>query len=143
MTPQHFIILIMLPHHNMIAFRLKSDNATRPAKNFCSDVGYEIHSAEEKIIPATGRAQIETDLRFYFPFGYYGLLIALPDMAQEKSIDVSVSTVQNGMDTIKVMLINNGEVDVKINRFDKIAFMIINKYYDHFLILENTVENNV
>ena len=129
----------MLPHHNVIAFRLKTENATKPIKQFCSNVGYQLHSAEEKIIPANGRALIETDLTFYFPFGYYGLLISLPDLAKDKSIDVSVSSVQNGMDTIKVLLINNGEVDIKIDRFDKIAFMIINKYFDHYVLLENDV----
>lgn len=122
--------------HSMLGFRLESQNATKPQKRFCSDIGYVLHSSEEKIIPVDGRVYIETDIKFYFPFGYFGLITPLPCLA-EKSIDVMVSNVQNGMDKIKVLLINNGNVDYKINCFDQIAFMIITKFHDHWLLLEN------
>ena len=120
-----------------MAYRLHSEDATKPNKGFFSDVGYELFSAEDKVIPPNGRAFINTDLSFQFPSGYYGLIIPIPELVQDKSIDVSISWLRETDTKIKVLLINNGETEYQVKRLEKIAYMILNKYFDHYMIIEN------
>ena len=117
-------------NNNMLEFKLQSLNATRSTKPDFPDIVHEIYSAEDKIIPAGGRASIETDISFTFPFGYYGLLLAIPELAITYSIDIINSVVQSGENTIKVLLINNSKVDFVVYKGDIICHMIINKYID-------------
>ena len=123
-------------HFRMLHFKLNSNNAKEPMKMFCRDVGFELYSSEEKTIPAQSRELIDTDLSFTFPFGYYGFIISLPDLALKK-IDVSYSSIENEIESIKILVINNSDEDYKVNKGDRIALMIVNKYYDNFIMLKH------
>ena len=123
-------------HFRMLHFKLNSKNAKEPMKMFCRDVGFELYSSEEKTIPANSRELIETDLSFTFPFGYYGFIISLPDLALKK-IDVSYSSIENEIESIKILVINNSDEDLKVHKGDRIALMIVNKYYDNFIMLKH------
>ena len=123
-------------HFRMLHFKLNSQNAREPVKMYCRDVGFELYSAEDKTIQAKSRELVETDLSFTFPFGYYGFIISLPDLALKK-IDVSYSSVENEVDSIKILVINNSDEDFKVNKGDRIALMIVNKYYDNFIMLKH------
>ena len=123
----------------MMSFKLKSKNAFQPRKNYFREVGFELYSSEEILIPAKKRKLIETDLSFTFPFGYYGLLVSIPEIASEHLIDVSCTPLENEIDSVKVLLINNSECDFMINKGDRIALLIVNKYYDNMIIFENNI----
>jgi dUTPase len=123
-----------------MSYKLKSNNAILPSKNYCRDVGFELYSAEEKLIPAKSRSAIETDISFTFPFGYYGLIVAIPEIAINQHIDVVTSPVENEIDSIKVILINNSNNDFIVKKSDRIALMIVNKYFDHFIMFESVAE---
>ncbi len=123
-------------HFRMLHFKLNSQNAKEPVKMYCKDVGFEIFSSENKKIPAKSRELVETDLSFTFPFGYYGFIISLPDLALKK-IDVSYSSIENEIESIKILVINNSDEDFNVDKGDRIALMIVNKYYDNFIILKH------
>ncbi len=123
-------------HFRMLHFKLKSDNAKEPMKLYCRDVGFELFSSEDKTIPSKHRELVETDLSFTFPFGYYGFIISLPDLALKK-IDVSYSSIENEIESIKILVINNSDEDFKVYKGDRIALMIVNKYYDNFIMLKH------
>ena len=120
----------------MLTYTLKSVNAFKPTKRSFNEVGYEIYSSEDKRIPAKGRNLVATDLCFNFPVGYCGLLISIPELAAEQNVDVGYSTVKSGSESINVLLINNSDVDLYIFKGNKIAMMLIQKFYDSIFIIE-------
>ncbi len=121
----------------MLAFKLHSFTATKPVRSFANDVGYKLSASECKTVPARSRCFVETDVSFSFPVGYFGLIVPIEELVSNYWIDVSSAVVKNGMEAIQVMLINNSDLDFKIDIGDKIAFMSINKYFEHYLLIEN------
>ena len=101
------------------------------------DVGYELYSSQDINILPNSRALVKTDLKFTFPFGYYGLIVSLPELAI-KSIDNSSSVIENEIDAIEILVINNSNDVFTVNIGDKIAIMIVNKYYDYYIFMHKS-----
>jgi dUTP pyrophosphatase len=55
-----------------LACKKLSDKATLPSRGSAWAAGYDLSSAEDKIIPAKGRALIKTDIAIAVPLGTYG-----------------------------------------------------------------------
>lgn len=125
---------------SMMSFTRLSTNAKTPERTSCLDVGYELYSAENETIPAGKRQLIETDISFTFKFGYYGFIVSIPELSEQKSIDVGnkILSCQNGLHPIKVLLINNSDKEFKVVKGDKIAILVANKFHDHYILIDNT-----
>lgn len=124
----------------MMSYKLVTKNAILPKKKFCRDVGFELYSAEDKIVPARSRAVIDTDLIFTYPFGYYGLLLSIPEISTNLHVDVVTTPIENEIDSIKVILVNNSDIDFPVKKADRIALMIVNKYFDHFIMFQSVTK---
>lgn len=120
-----------------LTYTLLSPNAIVPQLRICSDIGFNIFSSEDKIIAPSDRMYVETDIVFNFPNSYYGLLISTPENASKYGIDVGQSAVGPNLESIKVLLINNSNDTFAIKRGDHIAIMLVNKYFDHYLMIQN------
>jgi len=124
----------------MLSYKLKSKNALIPMKTYWRDVGFELYSADDKVIPPRSRALINTDVSFTFPFGYYGLIIPIPEISIKHHVDVINFSVENEIESIKVLMINNSDLEYIVKKSDRIALMIVNKYFDHFIMFESIQE---
>ena len=119
----------------MMSYHLNSVNASKPTKGLFTDATYEIYCSEDCKIPVNERVIIKTDIGFTFPPRYCGVLLSNPELSKGK-IDMINSVVNSGGKSIEVLLINNSCNDFYVFKGDKIALMLIQKYFDHFFMYE-------
>ena len=122
----------------MLTFQLLSSETSKPTMKGFNEIGYEIYAAEEKVVWPKSRAFIDTSIRFTFPYNYYGLIISLPEHA-EHSIDVSASIINNETESVKVLVINNSDLEFHVYKRERIALMVVNKFFDHGVLYEYCV----
>ena len=91
--------------------------------------GYDLHSIEDSIVPARGKALIGTGLAFGIPEGNYGRIAPRSGLAAKHSIDVGAGVIDSDYrGEVKVLLFNFSDTDFKVVEGDRIAQMIITKY---------------
>ena len=91
--------------------------------------GYDLHSMEQKVVPARGKALIGTGLAFAIPTGNYGRLAPRSGLAVRNSLHVGAGVVDSDYrGEVKVLLFNHSDVEFEVNEGDRIAQMIIEKY---------------
>lgn len=99
-------------------------DAVIPKYNYPTDSGFDIHSVEEIIIPAFGRALIPTGLRFQFEEGFEIQIRTKSGLAINQGLMVlnSPGTVDQGYSgEIKVPLFNTNSTSVIIHKGMKVA----------------------
>lgn len=99
-------------------------DAVIPKYNYPTDSGFDIHSVEEIIIPAFGRALIPTGLRFQFEEGFEIQVRTKSGLAINQGLMVlnSPGTVDQGYSgEIKVPLFNTNSTSVIIHKGMKVA----------------------
>lgn len=120
----------------MLAFTLNSINAYRPTKSSHHNIGYELYASEDIRIKANSRSKVNTDVSFSFPVGYCGILLSIPDLAENYKIDVSTSVVNSRDRCIGPLVINNSPEDIYIFKGDKIALLVVQKFYDSLYLIQ-------
>ncbi|CAG5113702.1 Oidioi.mRNA.OKI2018_I69.chr2.g7792.t1.cds [Oikopleura dioica] len=126
-------------------FHKLSENATTPSRGSDYAAGLDLYSAEEKIVPAKGRALIKTDIQVALPDGCYGRIAPRSGLAYKKGIDVGAGVVdQDYRGNVGVILFNFGEEEFKVEKGDRIAQFILERIWMPVLVessekLEETV----
>ena len=91
--------------------------------------GFDLHSMEEKIVPARGKALISTGLAMSIPAGNYGRIAPRSGLAAKHMIDVGAGVIDaDYRGEVKVLLFNLSDVDFTVKAEDRIAQIIIEKY---------------
>ncbi|MEK6882835.1 MAG: dUTP diphosphatase [Nanoarchaeota archaeon] len=135
---------------NFLNFKKLTSNAIEPTKNQ-GDAGYDLYAIEDLIIPAGCRSLVRTGLAIEIPESYYGKIAPRSGLAYKKGIDVMAGIIDSTYrGEIGVILINlniyslvksfvqksplealfGADEDFRIKPGDKIAQIIIEKYYD-------------
>ena len=87
-------------------------NARLPILGSENAAGYDLHSFEEKVVPARGKALIGTGLAFGIPIGNYGRIAPRSGLAVKNSMHVGAGVVDSDYrGEVKVLLFNFGDVD--------------------------------
>ena len=103
-------------------------DATIPSKGSKMAAGYDIHSAENKIIPPKKRALVKTDLEVQVPPGTYGRLAPKSSLTIKYDLDIGAGVVDEDFTgNLNVALINNGVNELAISKGMKIAQLICEK----------------
>ena len=103
--------------------------ARLPVLGSANAAGYDLHSLEQKVIPARGQALVGTGLAFAVPVGNYARIAPRSGLAVKNSIHVGAGVVDaDYRGEVKVLLFNFGEADFEVKEGDRIAQMIIEKY---------------
>jgi dUTP pyrophosphatase len=92
------------------------------------DAGFDLHSAEEKVIEPHSTSIIDTGLVFMIPNGYEMQIRSRSGLAAKWDVFVlnSPGTIDCGYrDTVKVILRNEGNTPITIKYFDRIAQGVI------------------
>lgn len=102
-----------------------------PKYQTSGSAGMDLHSAEELIIPKNEFRMISTGLKLAVPLGYEGHVRPRSGLAAKQGITVlntpgTLDSDYRGI--LKVILINHGKEDFKINKGDRIAQIIFNKF---------------
>ena len=106
-----------------------SNNPYSPIKGTDLAAGFDLHSSIHTIVPSKGVKCINTDLEVILPTGYYGRIAARSGMCLKSYITVIESIIEGKCENVNIILYNFGERDYKVQRGDRIAQLICEKYF--------------
>ena len=105
---------------------LSHPNAHIPQRGSSSAAGWDLYSSCGLIVKARSRALCDTGIRMAIPQGQYGRIAPRSGLASRHSIDVSAGVIDaDYRGEIKVLLVNNSDIDYEVRVGDKIAQIII------------------
>ena len=132
--------------HRTLKFILLSKNACIPVKGCEQQVGYDLFSAHDAIIPKYGKAWLNTDVQVEFPDIYcYGRIEPIVNLTWNYHLSVKNSIVNaNDKENIGVILFNHSDTDCKIQKGEKIAQFICSgsEIYDFKIVIEENFEKD-
>lgn len=119
-----------MPSFQVFAVQKIDSRATVPKKATSNSAGFDLYSIENLTLKSGERRVINLGLRMGIPEGYYGRIAPRSGLALNYGIDVMGGVIDNDYrGEVKVILINHGSEDFEICAKDRIAQLIIEKYY--------------
>ncbi|KAJ8583026.1 dUTP pyrophosphatase [Rhizopogon salebrosus TDB-379] len=107
-----------------------SDKAKVPTRGSASAAGYDLYSAEKKVIPAHGKALVDTQLSIAVPEGTYGRVAPRSGLASKFMIDTGAGVIDaDYRGVIFVLLFNLSDKDFQVEEGDRIAQLILERIY--------------
>lgn len=107
-----------------------SPNSILPVRANAFDAGLDISACEETVVPARGKAIVDTGLAIQFPTDCYARIAPRSGLAAKHSIDVGAGVIDTSYSgVIKVILFNHSDVDFIVKAGDRIAQVIFEKIY--------------
>lgn len=99
-----------------------------PAYAHSGDAGLDLFAREEYLVKAGKRVLVRTGVAMEIPRGYVGLIWDKSGLANSHGLKVLGGVVDAGYrGEIKVGLLNTGNKDYKIEKYHKVAQMLIQK----------------
>ena len=118
-----------------------SPNATLPVRANPLDAGLDISSCETALVPARGKAIVDTGIAIQFPTDCYARVAPRSGLAAKHSLDVGAGVIDTSYSgVIKVILFNHSDKDFQVNPGDRIAQIIFEKIYTPMTLQEITYE---
>ncbi|OWZ54914.1 deoxyuridine 5'-triphosphate nucleotidohydrolase [Cryptococcus neoformans A2-102-5] len=118
---------VVAPSNTLLIKKL-SPSATLPTRGSSLSAGYDLYSAEETVVPARGKALIDSGLSIAVPEGTYGRVAPRSGLATKHSIDTGAGVIDaDYRGPVKVLLFNYSDSDFTIQKGDRIAQLILEK----------------
>lgn len=120
----------MTNHEEIKSLQVKklSERASLPVRGSAYAAGYDLMSAEDKIVPAKGKALVFTDISISIPVGTYGRIAPRSGLASKNFIDIGAGVIDcDYRGNVGVLLFNFSEVDFSVKQGDRIAQLIVEK----------------
>ncbi|CAK9827607.1 Deoxyuridine 5'-triphosphate nucleotidohydrolase [Anthophora retusa] len=112
----------------MLKFARLSDKAFAPTKGSKYAAGYDLRSAYEYIVPASGKQLVKTDLQIEVPEGTYGRIAPRSGLAWKSHVDVGAGVIDaDYRGNVGIVLFNHSNEDLKISAGDRVAQLICEK----------------
>ena len=100
--------------------------ATIPRRSSIQAAGYDLFAAEDRVISKNCRAFIKTGIGLELPRGSCGLIKARSGMSVLHKCDIGAGVIDSDFrGEISVLLINNGDFDMRVRQGNKIAQMLV------------------
>ncbi|EMD40443.1 hypothetical protein CERSUDRAFT_43591 [Gelatoporia subvermispora B] len=107
-----------------------SEKAKLPTRGSALAAGYDLYSAEKKVIPAHGKALIDTQISIAVPAGTYGRVAPRSGLASKFMIDTGAGVVDADYRGILfVLLYNLSDQDFQVEEGDRIAQLVLERIY--------------
>ncbi|KIK69658.1 hypothetical protein GYMLUDRAFT_186890 [Collybiopsis luxurians FD-317 M1] len=107
-----------------------SEKAKIPSRGSPLSAGYDLYSAEKKIVPAHGKALIDTQISIAVPAGHYGRVAPRSGLASKFMIDTGAGVIDaDYRGIVFVLLFNLSDKDFEVQEGDRIAQLIIEKIH--------------
>ncbi|KAB5592048.1 Deoxyuridine 5'-triphosphate nucleotidohydrolase [Ceratobasidium theobromae] len=117
----------LAPASQLLIKRL-SEKAKLPTRGSKLAAGYDLYSAEQKVIPAGGKALVDTQISIAVPVGTYGRVAPRSGLASKFMIDTGAGVIDaDYRGVVFVLLFNHSNEDFKVEEGDRIAQLIIEK----------------
>ncbi|KAG2152862.1 dUTP pyrophosphatase [Suillus clintonianus] len=119
----------LTPTSQLLVKRL-SDKARIPTRGSSLSAGYDLYSAEKKVIPAHGKALVDTQLSIAVPVGTYGRVAPRSGLASKFMIDTGAGVIDaDYRGVVFVLLFNLSDKDFQVEEGDRIAQLIMERIY--------------
>lgn len=104
--------------------------AHAPVRASTKAAGYDLKSVSEVIVPARGKALVDTGIKIQLPEGCYGRIAPRSGLAVNNFIDVGAGVIdEDYRGVIQVVLFNHSFRDFTVTAGDRIAQLICQKIY--------------
>ncbi|KAJ7311015.1 hypothetical protein JRQ81_006611 [Phrynocephalus forsythii] len=118
------------PPARTLRFARLSENASAPSRGSSRAAGYDLYSAYDCEIPASGKAIVKTDIQIALPPGCYGRVAPRSGLAANHFIDVGAGVIdEDYRGNVGVVLFNFGKEPFKVKKGDRIAQLICERIY--------------
>ncbi|KAL6298101.1 dUTP pyrophosphatase [Sparassis latifolia] len=115
------------PVSNLLIKRL-SEKAKLPTRGSPLSAGYDLYSAERKLIPAHGKALVDTQLSIAVPAGTYGRVAPRSGLASKFMIDTGAGVIDaDYRGVLFILLYNLSDQDFQVEEGDRIAQLILER----------------
>ena len=105
-----------------------SPKATIPTKGSRLAAGHDLYAINEFVIPSQGQVLAETGIAIGLPKGTYARIAPRSGLASKKGIAINGGVIDaDYTGEIKVIMINHGKIDCRIQAGDRMAQIIIEK----------------
>ena len=116
---------------NHLYVKLLSEHACVPKKGSILSAGYDLYAAEDAVINGGDKCLIKTDISIIVPKGTYGRIAPRSGLAVKHYIDVGAGVIDGDYrGNVHVLLFNHSNKPFIVNKGDRIAQLILEKYED-------------
>eukprot|EP00490_Sorites_sp_Unknown_P000036 CAMPEP_0114657172 /NCGR_PEP_ID=MMETSP0191-20121206/13459_1 /TAXON_ID=126664 /ORGANISM="Sorites sp." /LENGTH=203 /DNA_ID=CAMNT_0001875883 /DNA_START=105 /DNA_END=716 /DNA_ORIENTATION=+ len=121
---------IKLTHDKpVLQIKLLSDDARIPTKGSILAAGYDLYSAEDKVIKANDKGLVKTDLSIGLPVGCYGRIAPRSGLAYKNFIDIGAGVIDGDYrGPVGVVMFNHDKQDFKVTKGMRVAQLILERY---------------
>nr|XP_033802444.1 uncharacterized protein LOC117361353 [Geotrypetes seraphini] len=107
-----------------------SEKAKAPTRAYGKAAGYDLYAAQEQLIPANGRALVNTDLQLSPPPGSYLRIAPRSGLAWKASVDVAAGVIDPDFrGNVAVLLVNHRSVPFQVQPGDCIAQIVCERIW--------------
>ncbi|KAK9896876.1 dUTP diphosphatase [Cystobasidium minutum MCA 4210] len=104
------------------------EHAKLPTRGSSHAAGYDLYAAEEKTVPARGKALISTGLIIAVPEGTYGRVAPRSGLASKFMIDTGAGVIdEDYRGEVFVLLFNHAETDYQVSVGDRVAQLVLER----------------
>lgn len=120
------------------------ENATMPTKGSIDAAGYDLYAAEYCCVEPNGKALIKTNIKVIIPDGCYGRIAPRSGLAWKNHIDVGAGVIDRDYrGWVGVVLFNHSQDQFVVNKGDRIAQFILEKYQDAEIVQLETYDESL
>ncbi|KAF2278143.1 dUTP diphosphatase [Westerdykella ornata] len=124
--------------------QLLSDKARAPTKGSAFAAGHDLYSARDVVVPARGRARVDTDISIAVPVGTYGRIAPRSGLAAKHGIDTLAGVIDaDYRGQVGVILANLSDEDFQIKAGDRIAQLIVERIVMPEVVVVEKLEESV
>jgi len=114
---------------SILKYKLSSIFATKPSQSTPNSAGFDIYASEAVTIQPKQRSLIKTNLHLAIPVGCYGRIAPRSGLSLNHSIDLGAGVIDNDYrGEVRPLLLNNGTSPYMVQKGDRVAQIIFEKY---------------
>lgn len=111
-----------------LLFKKLDDGAKLPTRGSEHAAGYDLHSAEDLLLPPYSQVVVSTGLSVAIPEGHYGRIAPRSGLAVQYRINIQGGVIdQDYRGEVKVLMMNHGPAIVEIDKGQRIAQLILER----------------
>lgn len=120
--------------------KLLSEKGKAPTRGSEFSAGYDLYSAEDKLVEAHSRMLIKTNIAVAIPTGHYGRVAPRSGLAVKYGISVGAGVIdEDYRGDVGVLLFNHGSVSFHVNVGDRIAQLVLERISTPEVVVVDTL----
>ncbi|EEH11214.1 dUTPase [Histoplasma capsulatum G186AR] len=143
-TPSTTPAVTSLSQSTALLIKKLVPTARAPTRGSAFAAGYDLYCAKAIVIPAKGKALVDTGLAIAVPDGTYGRIAPRSGLASKHFIDTGAGVIDaDYRGEVKVLLFNFSDVDFTVNEGDRIAQLVLERIYTPEVVEVEQLEESV